>query len=99
MPRVETYSYFVGFHERIQNIDNKLHNQMTTAILQEQYGEYNESELKAMDQRILELNDELTKLRQQCKSQESGNSCSFLRFFPLPPPFSTYITLTIQRQQ
>ncbi|XP_065053672.1 homologous-pairing protein 2 homolog isoform X2 [Rhopilema esculentum] len=45
--------------------------QKVYAPMQAQYGEYDENELKSMDQEIFELNDELTKLRQKCKSQES----------------------------
>lgn len=54
-----------SIHEKIYG------KQKVYAPIQTQYGEYDESELKSMDQEILELNRELNDLRKQCKLQET----------------------------
>lgn len=41
-------------------------------ILQEQYGEYDETEIKKFDQKISELQNKLKGLQEKWKLQESG---------------------------
>ena len=44
--------------------------QKVYAPLQDQYGEFNESEIKALDSKLIEVNESLSVLQQQWKTQE-----------------------------